>query len=121
MSKKIKGALNKITKVATFGLADANKIADVFTLGATGGNATGLLDGLTGQAARDAAEAQAKQQAALANQQATIAQNAAQLQASNAVDNSVNVVAGGSADAADSLMGDNRRKRTRSVASQLGV
>ncbi len=102
MSKKFKKAVNLFTGKSLFDIAKP------------------VVDNFTGQAARDAASAQAKQQDALAQQQATIAQNAAQLQASNAVDNAVNVVAGGSADTADSLMGDNRRKRTRSVASQLG-
>ncbi|AMO43668.1 hypothetical protein C171_00440 [Pseudomonas phage YMC11/06/C171_PPU_BP] len=117
MSKKIKSAFDSVAKVATFGLADTKKLTDVFTLGGGGG----LLDGITGQAAIDAAKAQAKTQETIAQQQATIAQNAAQLSAANAVDNSVNVIAGGTANAADSLGGDFKRKRTNSIASQLGV
>lgn len=121
MSKKIKKVVNKVTKAATFGLADADKLVDVFTLGAAGGQGTGILDGITGQAARDAADAQAKQAAALANQQNTIAQNAAMLQASNSVDRSVDVVAGGTAGAIDSTSSDMKRRRNSSVASQLGI
>lgn len=117
MSKKIKKALDTTVKISTFGLADSKKLTNAFTFGQGGS----VLDGITGQATIDAAKAQARQQEALAKQQATIAQNAAQLQASNAVDNTVNVIAGGTADAADSMNSDMKRRRSGSVASQLGV
>lgn len=117
MGKKVKKAFDSVTKVATFGLADTKKLTDVLTLGQGGG----ILDGITGQAAIDAAKMQGRQQDAIARQQQVIAQNAAQLATSNAVDNTVNVVAGGTADAADALGTDLKRKRSNSVASQLGV
>jgi hypothetical protein len=61
-----------------------------------------------------------KQQQALANQQAIIAQNATALQANSATDNTVTAIAGGTADSVDSPM-DFKRRRSSSVASTLGV
>lgn len=121
MGKKVKKVVNKITKAATFGLADADKLVDVFTLGASGGQGLNALDGITGQAARDAAEAAAKQQEALAQQQATISKNAAQLQAANSVDAAATVVAGGTAGASDDAGLDFKRRRGNTIASQLGI
>ena len=61
-----------------------------------------------------------KQQQALANQQAIIAQNAVALQANSATDNTVTAISGGTADAMD-VGTDLKRKRGGSVSSQLGI
>jgi hypothetical protein len=125
MSKKKGGIFSKITKVVGSKLFDPlgiNKKTGILTpIESMLAGETSPLDGLTGAATIRAAEATQKQQAALAAQQAVIQQNATQLQAQSAVDNTVNVTTGGSADAADSLGTDFKRRRTGSIASQLGV
>lgn len=72
------------------------------------------------QAAKVAKDQQ-NQQAELARQQQIIADNATALAANSAVDNTATVVAGGSADAADALGSDLKRKRNPSLSSTLGI
>lgn len=117
-----KGLFSKVAKVATLGLG-TGKVLGALSGGLVGENVYGAsnpLNGITGQATIMAAEQAAKQQQAVAAQQAVIQQNATSLQANNTVDNTVNAVVGGSADAVGDPT-DFKRKRNASVASTLGI
>jgi hypothetical protein len=114
-------------------LKKVRKIAAKFDLGHKYGKAAGLPDpsgdlfygsdkalSPQEQAAKIAKEGQ-DQQAELARQQQIIADNATALAANNSVENTASVVAGGSADAADAMGSDLKRRRAASLSSTLGV
>lgn len=88
-------------------------------IGGWGPKFVGAITGST--AAKEAQEQAAKQQAAIAAQQALLAQNAQALQANGAVENTVQAEAGGGAASVDTSAEDLRRKRAVAVATTLGV
>lgn len=115
------------------GLKKLRKVVAKFDLGHQFGKKAGLPDpsgdlfygsdkalSPQEQAAKLAKEGQ-DQQAELARQQQIIADNATALAANNAVQNTATVIAGGSADAADTAGSDLKRKRVSSLSSTLGV
>lgn len=123
MGKKIKGLAKKVGKVATLGI-DIKKATGALSGGLVGENVYGEsnpLNSLTGANVRAAAEASARQQAEIQRQQQIISTNAAALAANSTVDNTANVVAGGTAaqDAGD--MVDLKKRRAQTVSSVLGV
>lgn len=124
MGKKIKKLAKKVGKVATLGI-DVKKAAGALSGGIVGENVYGEsnpLNSLTGANVRAAAEASARQQAEINKQQEVIRTNAATLAANSTVDNTANVVAGGTAEmSASGDATDIKRRRAQSVSSVLGV
>lgn len=120
------GVVKKVAKVATLGLSVTKlgrKALGIGTAGLIGEVPGGVspLDGITGKAARDAAQQAAEQQAAIAKQQAVIQQNANAIAANTVSDNVATVVAGGTAGASGEDGMDFRRRQRASLSSTLGV
>lgn len=117
MGKTVKKLVNKVTKVATFGIADADQVFDAFTLGQGRGISDQFLGtDLTG--AKAAASDMDAQNAQRERQAQTFAQNmSVDLGSSNVA----NVDLGGTADAAST--GNRRKKRpgAQSASSSLGI
>ena len=116
-SNPFKKALNKVTKVATLGLADADQVFDAFTLGQGRAISDQFLGtDLTGQkaAALDADKAAAAREA----QAATFAQN---MSVDLGTQNVANVELGGTADSAGAGGRRKRRAGQASASSSLGI
>lgn len=117
MGKKIKNVLNKATKVATLGIADADQVFDTFTLG-QGRQLSDQFLGtdLTGnkQAQRDLDASNLQREV----QAQTFAQN---MNVDLGSENVAQVDLGGTADAAGT--GNRRKKRQggSSASSSLGI
>lgn len=110
--------MGKIAKSVT------KKVIGAFTLGAAGENVYGSgnpFAAFNPETAKIAAKKASDEAAAVQAQQDVLQQNATALKANATVDNTVNAVVGGTADATDMSGSDLKRKRGGSVASVLGI
>jgi hypothetical protein len=123
MGKKIFKAVTKVMSSKVMDPLQINKGTGILTpVESALAGETSPLDGLTGAATTRAAEMQAQHNADIARQQQILQQNAAMLQGQAVSQNQANVVAGGSAAAAD--VGDvlgRRRNRQGPLSATIGI